>query len=412
MRPSEVRSLLQLDMPRLRRSDRVLAGAADIDDFRVAAWRRWPRGVRDYVDGGADGEVSLRRNRAAYERHELIPTILRDVSAVDTTHTILGDRAALPLALAPTGYSRMMHPEGERAVARAAVRAQIPYTVATMSTVALEDIPPGGDLWFQLYMWRDRDLVEDLLHRAAAGGCRTLMLTVDTAVTGHRLRDTRNGFTLPPRLTPRSVLAMARRPSWCAAMLRSDPIAFANVPPDLAGASESVMEFAARQFDSSITWSDVAWLRDRWKGPMAIKGIVHPDDAERAANHGVEAVVISNHGGRQLDQTIAPLDALPAIRARVGTSLELLVDSGIRRGSDLVIALALGADAGLLGRPYLYGLGAAGQPGVERVIDLFAAEVRKAMALLGVTSIAELKSSGSSLLRAPVSPSSHVTAAP
>lgn len=400
MRATEVRSLLQLDKPHLRRSDRVLAGAADIDDFRRAAWRQWPRGVRDYVDGGADGEISLRRNRDAYERHELVPAVLRDVSTIDTSHTVLGDRAALPMALAPTGYSRMMHPEGERAVARAAARAGVPYTVATMSTVALEDIPRGGDLWFQLYMWRDRALVENLLHRAAARGCRTLMLTVDTAITGHRLRDTRNGFTLPPRLTPRSLLGMARRPSWCAAMLRSDPITFANVPAEMASASESVMEFAARQFDSSVTWSDVAWLRERWNGNIAIKGIVHPDDAERAVQYGADAVVISNHGGRQLDQTIAPLDALPAIRARTGSSVELLVDSGIRRGSDLVIALALGADAGLLGRPYLYGLGAAGQPGVERVLELFAAEVSKAMALLGVTRVDELKDAGPSLLRA------------
>ena len=399
MRLGEVRELLQMEWPQVRRADRAVAQAADVEDLRRAAARRWPKGVRDYVEGGADGEISLATNRAAFQRHELVPRVLRDVAVVDTSSTILGSPSTLPLALGPTGYSRMMHPDGETAVANAAARAGVPYTVATMSTVALEHIPVGGELWFQLYMWRDRSLVEDLLARASAHGCRALMLTVDTAVTGHRLRDTRNGFALPPRLTPRTVLGMARRPGWCAAMLAGEPVTFANVLPELAHKSESVMEFAARQFDSSVSWSDLEWLRERWPGSLTVKGIVDPDDAARAVEHGADAVVVSNHGGRQLDQTVAPLEVLPAVRDRVGATAEVLIDSGLRRGTDLAIALALGADAGLLGRAYLYGLGAAGEAGVTRVLQILEAELCKAMRLLGVVSVADLRKEGPALLR-------------
>jgi L-lactate dehydrogenase (cytochrome) len=399
LRARELRELLQVERPVLRRADRAVARAADVDDLRKAAARRWPQGVRDYVEGGADGEVSLRRNRAAFQRYELVPKVLRDVSAVDTSSVVLGSPATMPLALGPTGYTRMMHPDGETAVARAAARAGVPYTIATMSTVALEELPTDGEQWFQLYMWRDRSLVEELLARAGAHGCGALMLTVDTAVTGHRLRDTRNGFALPPRLTPRTLVGMARRPGWCAAMLRGEPITFANVPPELASRSESVMEFAARQFDSSVSWKDLEWLRERWPGVLAVKGILDPTDAARAVEHGADAVVVSNHGGRQLDQTVPPLDVLPAVRDRIGDTAAVLVDSGLRRGSDLAIALALGADAGLLGRAYLYGLGAAGEAGVSRVLDIIATELAKAMRLLGVVSVEELRKEGTSLVR-------------
>jgi L-lactate dehydrogenase (cytochrome) len=396
-----VRELLQLDRPRLRRADRVLARAADVADLRAAAIARWPAGVRDYVEGGADGEVSLRRNRAGFERHQLQPAVLRDVATVDPATTVLGTPSSLPLVLAPTGYSRMMHTDGERAVAAAARDTGVPYTVATMSTVALEDLPAGGARWFQLYMWRDRGLVEELLARAQAAGCRALVLTVDTAVTGHRLRDTRNGFTLPPRLSPGTLASMARRPAWCWSMLTGEPITFANVPPELTGAGESVMAVAAKQFDASVTWSDLAWLRDRWAGPIVVKGVLDPRDAREAAHHGADGVVVSNHGGRQLDQTVAPIDALPAVRDAVGSDLSVLVDSGIRRGTDIVVALALGADACLLGRPYLYGLGAAGEAGVRKAIEILQTEFAKAMQLLGVTTVEKLRAEGRSLLADP-----------
>lgn len=399
MRAAEIRELLQFRSPRLRRADRVLARSADIEDLRREACRRWPRGVRGYVEGGADAEVSLGRNRAAYQHLELLPTALRDVGSVDLTTTLLGSRSALPLALGPTGYTRMMHPEGERAVARAAREAGVPYTVTTMSTVPLEEIPGGGDLWFQLYMWRDRSLVDDLVDRAAAAGHRALVLTVDTAVTGQRLRDAHNGFTLPPTLTPGTVLDMACHPAWCWGLLQGEPITFANLPPEVTGPSESVMDFAARQFDPSVTWDDVARLRERWAGSLVIKGLVRADDVARAADAGADAVVLSNHGGRQLDQAAAPIDVLPEVRDHAGDRLQVFVDSGVRRGTDIAAALALGADGVLIGRPYLYGLGAAGQAGVTAAIEMLRRELTRAMQLLGVCDIAALRAEGPGLVR-------------
>lgn len=402
MRVREVRDLLQVSMPARSRTERVLARCFTVEDLRERACRRWPRGVRDYVEGGADAEISLRRNRAAFESFALVPSVLRDVSDVDVSTSMLGTAAQLPFALAPTGYTRMMHAEGERAAARAAMAAGIPYTLSTMATVGLEDVARdvGGQLWFQLYAWRDRDLTYGLLRRAQDSGYRALMLTVDTAVTGHRVRDSHNGFTLPPRLTPAVLAEMARHPAWCLAMLRGEPITFANFAPEVSQESEGVMQFAARQFDPSVTWAELARIRERWDGPMLVKGILSPSDAVRAADAGVDGLVLSNHGGRQLDQAIAPILALPAVRAAVGERVEVFVDSGIRRGTDLAIALALGASGCLIGRPYLYGLGAAGQPGCSAAIDILAEELRRAMRLLGVVTVAELRRRGPEIVRA------------
>lgn len=407
MRPAEIRELLQFQTPRMRRVDRFLGRAVEIEDLRREACRRWPRGVRGYVEGGADGEISLARNRAAFQRHELLPRVLQDVSKVDLRARLLGCDSSLPLALGPTGYTRMMHADGERAVARAARVAGVPYTVTTMSTVRLEEIPSGGDLWFQLYMWRDRRLVDDLVDRAAAAGYRALMLTVDTAVTGQRLRDARTGFTLPPTLTPGTFLDMARRPGWCASLLRGEAITFANLPPQVCEGSESVMDFAARQFDASVTWDDVARLRQRWSGALVLKGIVRPEDVARAIDAGVDAVVLSNHGGRQLDQVVAPIDVLPAVRDRVGDGIELYVDSGVRRGTDIALALALGANGVLIGRPYLYGLGAAGQAGVSAAIAMLERELARAMQLLGVTDVDSLRTQGQALVRSRLPAAPH-----
>lgn len=400
MRPREVRELIQLRRPQLRRADRVLARCVTIEDLRVHACRRWPRGVLGYVEGGADAEVSVGRNRAAFEAYSLVPSVLRDVEKVDTSIDILGVHTTLPLALGPTGYTRMMHPAGELAAARAARAAGIPYTLTTMATMSIEDVAPaGGDLWFQLYVWRDRGLMSELLQRAHASGYRALVLTVDTAVTGLRVRDHHNGFTLPPRLTPGVLVDMARHPAWCLGLLRGAPITFANFADEVSSRSENIMEFAARQFDPSVSWTDVGWLRELWPGPIVLKGLFGAADAVRARDVGIDALTLSNHGGRQLDQSAAPIEVLPEVRAAVGPTMPVFVDSGIRRGTDLAIALALGADACLIGRPYLYGLGAAGEAGCAAAIRMLGDELRRAMRLVGVVSVAELRERGAELVR-------------
>jgi L-lactate dehydrogenase (cytochrome) len=400
---SEVRTLLQLRKPERDRLERTLKRCVTIEDLQHAAWRRWPKSVRGYVEGGADGEVSLARNRAAYESVGLLPSPLRDVTDVDLRTSILGGDSALPFALAPTGYTRMMHTAGEGAVARAARDAGIPYTMSTMATTRLENVAAdvGGDLWFQLYVWRDRGLVRELIERAKASGYRALMLTVDTPVTGLRVRDAHNGFTIPPQLSASTVLDMACHPMWCASMLAGPPITYANFAPEVGRTPEGLMEFAAKQFDPSVSWDDLAWIRGLWQGPLIVKGLVSESDAARAAEVGVDAVVLSNHGGRQLDQVVVPLQMIPAVRDRVGDKIAVFVDSGIRRGSDIAVALALGADAVLIGRPYLYGLGAAGERGVAASISMLGAELRRAMTLMGVTSVAQLRAEGPALVRWP-----------
>lgn len=401
MRAREVRDLLQLSRPQWGRTARMLARCVTVDDLRKRACNRWPRGVRGYVEGGADAEVSLRRNRAAFEDFDLVPSILRDVSAVDLSTSMLGVRSELPFALGPTGYTRMMHVDGERAAARAARCAGIPYTLSTMATVRMEDLAQeiGGELWFQLYVWRDRHLTRDLLERAQASGYRALILTVDTPATGLRVRDSHNGFTLPPRLTPAVLVDMALHPAWCLAMLRGEPITFANFAKEVSQLSEGVMQFAARQFDPSVSWADLDDIRAHWAGPIMLKGILDPCDAVRARDVGIDAIVLSNHGGRQLDQAQPPILALPGVRAAVGEQLPLFVDSGVRRGTDIAIALALGATGCLIGRPYLYGLGAAGQQGCAAAIGMLADELRRAMRLLGVASVVELRAGGPQLVR-------------
>ena len=403
MKISEVRTLLQLRKPERDRLERTLKRCVTIEDLQHAAWRRWPKSVRGYVEGGADGEVSLARNRAAYESVGLLPSPLRDVTDVDLRTSILGGDSALPFALAPTGYTRMMHTAGEGAVAHAARDAGIPYTMSTMATTSLEKVAAdvGGDLWFQLYVWRDRGLVRELIERAKASGYRALMLTVDTPVTGLRVRDAHNGFTIPPQLSASTVLDMARHPMWCASMLAGPPITYANFAPEVGRTPEGLMEFAAKQFDPSVSWDDLAWIRGLWQGPLIVKGLVSESDAARAVEVGVDAVVLSNHGGRQLDQVVVPLQMIPAVRDRVGDKIAVFVDSGIRRGSDIAVALALGADAVLIGRPYLYGLGAAGERGVAASISMLGAELRRAMTLMGVTSVAQLRAEGPALVRPP-----------
>ena len=374
----------------LRLSNRArLARAASVADLRLIARRRTPRAVFDYADGGAGDEISLNRMREAFRRVEFVPRVLRDVSTVDLTTTVLGATAALPFAFAPTGFTRMLHHEGERAVARAARDAGIPYALSTMGTTSVESVAeaaPDGRRWFQLYLWRDREASRDFVARAKAAGYEALVLTVDAPVAGPRLRDVRNGLTVPPALTLRTLAGLAAHPTWWANLLTTEPLDFAS----LRSWDGTVAELANQVFDPAATLHDVAWLREAWPGKLVIKGIQTPDDARTVVDAGADAIVVSNHGGRQLDRAPTPLEQLPGIVDEVGERTEVYLDGGIMNGADIVAAVALGARVCLVGRAYLYGLMAGGEAGVRRVIDILGHEVLRTMQLLGVTSVTEL----------------------
>ena len=386
---SEFRPLLQVQPMTLDRTARRLRRAASVEDLRDQARRRVPRAVFDYTDGGAGREVSLRRSRAAFDRVEFLPSVLRDVSSVDVSTTVLGRPTALPLVMAPTGFTRMMNHQGEPAVARAAARAGVPYALSTMGTTSPERLAaeaPEGRRWFQLYLWRDRAASTEIVRRAAENGYEALVLTVDTPVGGLRLRDVRNGMTIPPALTARTILDGARHPSWWSNLLTTEPLEFASLN-SFAG---TVSDLASQVFDPSATLADVRWLRDQWSGPLIVKGLLTVDDAVAAVDAGADGVVVSNHGGRQLDQSPTPLEQLPAIAEAIGQRAEVYVDGGVMSGSDIMAAVALGARAALVGRAYLYGLMAGGEAGVDRVLEILRQEMVTAMQLTGVTSVAEL----------------------
>jgi L-lactate dehydrogenase (cytochrome) len=369
-----------------------VARAHDVNDLRRMALRRTPRAAFDYVDGGATSEVSMRRAREAFDRVEFRPRVLRNVSEIDTSTTVLGRRVSMPVGFGPTGFTRMMQHEGEIAVVSAAERAGIPYALSTMGTTSIEDLAAaakGADRWFQLYMWRDRERSRDLIARARESGYTALMLTVDVPVNGARLRDSRNGFTVPPSLSPRALAGMARFPSWWFNKLTTEPLAFASLEP---GSPAGVMDLIASLFDPTVTFDDIEWMRAEWDGPLVVKGIQHADDARRVVGLGADAVVVSNHGGRQLDRAVTPLEVLPEVCEAVGDDADVLLDGGVRSGGDAVAAVALGARAVLLGRAYLYALMAGGEAGVDRLCALLEDDVRRSMALLGVTSVAELGS--------------------
>jgi L-lactate dehydrogenase (cytochrome) len=386
---SEFRPLLQVQPITLDRTARRLRRAASVEDLRDQARRRVPRAVFDYTDGGAGREVSLRRSRAAFDRVEFVPSVLRDVSSVDVSTTVLGRPTALPLVMAPTGFTRMMNHQGEPAVARAAARAGVPYALSTMGTTSPERLvaeAPDGRRWFQLYLWRDRAASTEIVRRAAENGYEALVLTVDTPVGGLRLRDVRNGMTIPPALTARTILDGARHPSWWVDLLTTEPLEFASLN-SFAG---TVSDLASQVFDPSATLADVRWLRGQWSGPLIVKGLLTVDDAVAAVDAGADGVVVSNHGGRQLDQSPTPLEQLPAIAEAIGDRAEVYVDGGVMSGSDIMAAVALGARAALVGRAYLYGLMAGGEAGVDRVLEILRREMVTAMQLTGVTSVAEL----------------------
>jgi L-lactate dehydrogenase (cytochrome) len=386
---SELQPLIRPAAVQLHRTERRLAGAASVADLRLLARRRAPRAVFDYTDGAAGEEIGLRRSRQAYDRVEFAPRVLRDVSDVNPSTMILGRTSALPLIFAPTGFTRMMHTEGEPAVARVAARVGIPYALSTMGTTSIEGLTaaaPGGRLWFQLYLWRDREASRDFIERARESGYDALVLTVDTPVPGARLRDVRNGLTIPPNLTMRTLAEGVLHPAWWFDLLTTEALEFAS----LNRFEGTVAELAGRMFDPSATMSDLAWLRSVWPGSLVVKGIQQVADARAVVDAGADAVVVSNHGGRQLDRAPVPLETLASVVDAVGDRAEVYVDGGIMSGSDLVAAVALGARACLVGRAYLYGLMAGGERGVQRAADILHAEVLTTMALLGVTRVEDL----------------------
>jgi L-lactate dehydrogenase (cytochrome) len=385
----ELRPYLRTGPVRLSPVERRLASAASIRDLRDIARRHVPRAVFDYVDGAAETETSLRRSRDAFARLEFVPSVLRDVSAVDTTTSILGKRSALPFVFAPTGFTRLMHADGEPAVARVAERLGIPFALSTLGTTSPEELAaaaPGTERWFQLYLWHDRDAGIDLVRRAGAAGFSALVLTVDTPVAGARLRDVRNGFTIPPTLSLRTLIDIARHPGWWLDKLTTEPLRFAVFDRT----EGTVADLIDRVFDPSVTLADLGWLRDAWAGPIVVKGIQTVEDARAVVDAGADAIVVSNHGGRQLDRAPTPLEGLPSIAAAVGDRTEVYVDGGVLGGADIVAGIALGARAVLVGRAYLYGLMAGGERGVLRSGELLRRELVRTMQLLGVSGIGEL----------------------
>lgn len=386
---SELKPLLRPKPLVLNGTERRLADALTIADLRTVARKRTPRSVFDYTDGAAEAEISLRRARHLFRELEFQPSILHDVSHVDPTTDMIGTASALPFAFAPTGFTRMMNHEGERAVVRVAQRRGIPYALSTMGTTSIEDVAAAGPearKWFQLYVWKDRSAGEDLMARAKAAGYEALMLTVDVPVAGARLRDARNGFSIPPALTVKTVVDAATHPAWWLNLLTTEPLTFAS----LSSWSGTVADLLDKLFDPTMTIADLEWIRASWDGPLIIKGIQTVEDARRVTDAGADAVVLSNHGGRQLDRAPVPLRLLPDVAEAVGDRTQVWVDTGIMSGADIVAALALGADATLVGRAYLYGLMAGGERGVDRTVQILEREIRRTMALLGVSTVKEL----------------------
>ena len=398
-----------LELIKLRRFERdpvqrLLNRTHMPDDFRAVAKRKLPRAVFDYVEGGADEEIAVEANRQAFMRRKLSPQLLRDVSVTDLTGEFFGHPVDVPIGLAPTGYTRMMHPTGEVSACLAAKTKGIPYTLSTMGTTTIEDVAATGhpNLWFQLYVTSDRRLSDPLIDRAAAAGYQALEVTIDTVVTGRRTRDLRNGLTIPPQLSPRTIVDIGRRPGYWVRMLRSPAIGFANFtalsPQEVKSAASTRI---GSLFDSSLNWADIEGIRARWDGPLLLKGPIGPADARRALDIGVTAFHLSNHGGRQLDRCAPTIDLLAPLRSAVGPDVPIVIDSGVRHGGDIAVAVALGADMAFIGRPYVYAVAAAGQRGVEHVIGMLTDQLRSVMQLSGVTTLAELRKHGAELLSDP-----------
>ena len=388
--PKDLAQLLRFRKPILSGRKRRLSRALTIYDLRDIAKRRTPKAPFDYTDGGADAESSLTRARAAFERVEFQPRILRNVKNIDLTVKMLGKQMQMPLGIAPTGFTRMMQTEGEYAGATAARDAGIPYTLSTMGTRSIEDVArvaPNGRNWFQLYMWKDRDRSMALVERAKTAGFDTLVLTVDVPVAGARLRDVRNGMTIPPSLTSKTILNAIPRPGWWVNFLTTDPLKFAS----LDSWNGTVAELLDSMFDPTVTYDDLKWIRKQWKGNLVVKGIQNVDDAIMSVKAGADAIILSNHGGRQLDRAPVPFHLLPEVVKAVGKKTEVHVDTGIMHGADVIAALAAGAKFTWIGRAYLYGLMAGGKPGVDRSLEILKSQMIRTMKLLGVRTISELE---------------------
>ena len=390
-----LRSVLRFRRFEWNSTKRRLARAANIDDLRALAKRRLPDGVFAYIDGAAEDEITADRNRSAYRNHEFVPRVLRDVSSVDLSTTILGRRVAAPIVLAPTGFTRIADSQGELAVARAALRAGVPYALSTLGTRSIEEVADvgGPDLWFQVYVWKDRELVADMLRRARERAYTTIIITVDTAVLGRRERDVRKGFELPPKIGLDTILDGVMHPGWTWDFMRAEPIRFANVAGslDVDGTTAiTLADYVSDQFDPALSWEELEWFRERWDGDIVLKGIQSVDDARIAVEHGVNGIALSNHGGRQLDGAPPPFELVGPVRDAIGDGAEVYCDGGIRRGSDIVKALAMGADAAWIGRAYLYGLGAGGEAGVDHALGLLTSGMARTMALAGRPTLGEL----------------------
>lgn len=382
----DIRPLLGFRRPT---GDAALNRSASVADIRALARRRVPRAVFDYTDGAAGDESGLTRARRAFTDVQFDPRVLRDVSTVDTSTEIFGVRSSMPLILGPTGFTRMMHYRGEIAVAAVAARERLPYGLSTLGTTSIEDLAaaqPNLDRWFQLYLMTDRGYGKELIDRAWSAGYRTIILTVDTPVAGRRHRDVRNGLTIPPQLTLRTMADMAVHPRWWGNLLTTEPLRFAT----LSSTEGTVADLIGRVFDPAITLDDLDWLRSAWPGTLTVKGIQSAQDARLVVDHGADGVILSTHGGRQLERPPLPFEILPEVRDALGGSTPVFIDGGIVNGADIVAALCRGADAVAIGRAYLYGLMAGGDAGVQRVIDLLREEMETTMRLLGRTTIAEL----------------------
>ena len=387
--PKDLIQLLKFRKFILNPTKRRLSKALTIYDLRNIAKRRTPQAPFDYTDGGADTESSLTRARDAYEKLEFQPKILLNVKDVDISVKMLGKNASMPIGIAPTGFTRMMQTEGEYAGACAASDAGIPFTLSTMGTRSIEDVAkaaPDGRNWFQLYMWKDRDRSMALVDRAKAAGFDTLVLTVDVPVAGARLRDVRNGMTIPPSLTAKTILNAIPRPAWWINFLTTDPLKFAS----LDSWNGTVAELLDSMFDPTITYEDLKWIREQWQGNLVVKGIQNVDDAVKSIEAGANAIILSNHGGRQLDRAPVPLHLLPEVLKAVGNKGEVHVDTGIMHGADVVAALATGAKFTWIGRAYLYGLMAGGKPGVDKALEIMRTQIIRTMKLLGARTISEL----------------------
>ena len=387
---AEIFELISFRVPELNGTKRRLSSALTIADLRDIAQRRTPRAAFDYTDGGAEGELSMIRARQAFEDIEFHPSILRPAENVDTSIDILGGRSALPFGIAPTGFTRLMQTEGEIAGATAAGAADIPFTLSTLGTTSIEDVQaanPGGRNWYQLYVMRDREISYGLTRRAAAAGFDTLMFTVDTPVAGARLRDKRNGFSIPPQLTIGTILNAIPRPWWWFDFLTTPKLEFAS----LSSTGGTVGELLNSAMDPTISYDDLDVIRELWPGKIVVKGVQNVEDSVRLIDRGVDGIVLSNHGGRQLDRAPVPFHLLPQVVREVGRDATVMIDTGIMNGADIVASVALGASFTLIGRAYLYGLMAGGRAGVDRAIEILRTEIERTMTLLGVSTLAELE---------------------